>query len=140
MKSSFALFLAGCGLCAASAGEPPAAWRIANTAIQVTLTANGALAIQQKASGIAWESAVLSQPAVAVKPAATTPSSLQAAIEIDGLPLQLKLSLAASEPEFDLEISGPPAMPLQHSLEYPYPMKAPSGQYRMAVPHRPADC
>jgi hypothetical protein len=120
-----------------AAEPPPEAWKLANAAIEVTLRANGALTVLDRASNTRWESVVAHNPAAVSSVAVNEGrNSLKSRVEIAGTAFDLSLSLDGAEPGFDLALSAPAATPLHSILEYPYPLRAPSGQYRLVLPHQ----
>ena len=63
-------------------------------------------------------------------------NALASTIEIGGASLHLDIVLAATEAAFDLTISAPAETPLHVDVRYPFAFRAPSGQYRLALPHQ----
>src|SRR5579862_5540287 len=91
------------------AQKPPASWQLSNDSIELTLNADGAFNLLERSSGKRWNGATPAARA-AVERATVHPDHrlLEATIEVDGLSLQVNVSLPAAEPEFDLTLSAPP--------------------------------
>jgi hypothetical protein len=99
-------------LSAASFARAETTWRLANATIEVTLSANGALTVLDRASGTTWDS-IAPNPAASVSQVAVKEKkSLAAGINIDSVPLHLDLSLDGAEPAFNLALSDPGETPL----------------------------
>jgi hypothetical protein len=106
--------------------------------LQVALSANGALSIVDLSSGARWNSVAPQKATTSVSQATASPdgTSLSATLSISGAPFQLSLSLASTEPAFDLTLSGNAGTALSGNIAYPMPILAPSNAYRIAVPQK----
>lgn len=122
----------------AAAGPVAETWKLANASVEVTLRADGALTVLDRSSGARWESMAPLNPAAAVSRVAVNQgrSSLESQIAVAGVALTLHVSLDGPDPAFNLELSAPAGTPLHSNLDYPYPLRAPGGQYRLVLPHQ----
>jgi hypothetical protein len=140
-------------LAAAAGVTSPAATAVSRPALlespamRAALGADGALTLEDRISGVKWESVVPVAPkviltAVTVEPGA---SALRAAVEIDGASWQLELRLHATEAVLDLELGAPAGRVMTEDLAFPFPWRAPSAEWRAVLPQktgvmfRPAD-
>ena len=121
----------------AFAQNQPGSWQLSSPSIQVTLSAEGSLSLLQRSSGKHWIGAAPALVGVA-QHVELRPDSrlLQWEVETHGITLQCRLSLAATEPEFDVALSAPPDTPLAATVDYPPALLAPGGEYRIALPHQ----
>jgi hypothetical protein len=120
----------------AFAQKPAGSWQISNPSIEVTLRADGALDVFDRSSGGHWNGVA---PAVSLAPQHVVLQqgrSMEWQVEMAGMKLRCKLSLAAAEPGFDLTLSAPPDAPLPAALQYPPALVAPGGEYRLVLPHQ----
>lgn len=117
--------------------QNPGSWQLSNPSVEVTLKPDGSLSVMQRSSGKHWNGISPARHAeaqnVALKPDSRL---LEWTVETGGLKLQCSVSLPAREPEFDLSLAAPPDSPMQPTVEYPPALLAPSGEYRMVVPHQ----
>jgi len=107
-------------------------WQVSNPSLQVTLKGDGSLSVLQRSSGKHWDSAA----AAAVADAKQSTQSLEWTAESGGIQLHCRLTLAGSEPEFDVVLSAPPDSPMTGPVQYPPALFAPGSEYRMALPHQ----
>ncbi len=113
------------------------AQQISNPSVEVTLKPDGSLSVLDRASGQHWTGAAPARR-TAVHDVARHAGAreLDWTVETGPMKLACKLTLAASEPEFELALSAAPEAAMPPTVEYPPALLAPGSDYRIALPHQ----